>query len=66
MDSFGFDNVISNNNPDPDENIFNSLSQIAFYAVEEAATSLKKLNDKGFSVLHLNVVFKSQSKLRIF
>ena len=42
LDSFGFDSVISNNNADPDENIFNILSHIAFYAVEEAATSLKK------------------------
>ena len=54
---FGFDNVLLNNTNDPDGNIFINLSQIdsVFYAVEEATTSLKKINDKTFSVLHLNV-----------
>ena len=54
---FGFDNVILNNTNDPDENIFNDLGQIdwVFCAVEEAATSLKKISDKTFSVLHLNI-----------
>ena len=44
FDPFDFDNVLLNNTNDPDENIFNNLSQIdsVFYAVEEAATSLKK------------------------
>ena len=57
FDPFGFDNVLLNNTNDLDENILNSLSQIdsVFYSVEEAATSLKKFNDKTFSVLHLNV-----------
>ena len=57
LDPFGFDNVLLNNTNDPDENIFNNLSQIGsvFYAVEEAATSFKKFNDKNFSVLYLNV-----------
>ena len=32
-----------------------------FYAFEEAATSLKKFNDKTFSVLHLNVRSLSQN-----
>ena len=43
FDPFGFDNVLLNNTNDPDENIFNNLSQIdsVFYAVEEAPTSLK-------------------------
>ena len=60
---FGFDNILLNNTNDPDENIFNNLRQIdsAFYAVEEAATSLKKSNDKTFSVLHLNVRSLSQN-----
>ena len=51
FDRFGFDNVLLNNTNDPDKNIFNNLSQIdsVFYAVEEAATSLKKFNDKTFS-----------------
>ena len=57
FDPFGFGNVILNNTNDPDENIFNNLSQIdsVFYAVEEAATRLKQFNDKTFSVLHLTV-----------
>ena len=57
FDPFGFDNVLLNNTNDPDKNIFNNLSQIdsVFYAVEEAATGLKKFDDKTFSVLHLNV-----------
>ena len=57
FDRFGFDNVLLNNTNDPDENMFNNLSQIdsVFYAAEEAATNFKKLNDKTFSVLHLNV-----------
>ena len=57
LDPFGSDNVLLNNTKDPNENIFNNLSQIdsVFYAVEEAATSFKKINDKTFSVLHLNV-----------
>ena len=57
FDPFGFDNVLLNNTNDPDENIFNNLSQIdsVFYVIEEAATSLKKFSDKTFSVLHLNV-----------
>ena len=57
FDPAGFDDVLLNNTNDPDENIFNNLSLIdsVFYAVEEAATSLKKFNDKTFSVLHLNV-----------
>ena len=57
FDAFGFDNVLLNNTNDPDENIFNNLSQIdsVFYAVGEAATSFKKINNKTFSVLHLNV-----------
>ena len=51
FDPFGFDNVLL------DKNIFNNISQIdsVFCAVEEAVTSLKKFNDKIFSVLHLNV-----------
>ena len=57
FDPFGFDNVLLNNTNDPDENIFDNLSQIdsVFYAVEEAATRFKKFNDKTFFVLHLNV-----------
>ena len=45
FDPFGFDNVLLKKTNDPDENMFNSLSQIdlVFYAVEEAATSLKKI-----------------------
>ena len=46
-----FDNVLLNNGNDPDENIFNNESQIidsVFYAVEEAAVSFKKFNDKPF------------------
>ena len=52
FDSFSFDNVLLNNTNDPNENIFNNLSQVesVFYAVEEAATSLKKFNGKTFSV----------------
>ena len=52
FDSFGFDNVLLNNTNDPNENIFNNLSQVdsVFYAVEEAATSLKKFIGKTFSV----------------
>ena len=52
FDSFGFDNVLLNNTNDPNENIFNNLSQVdsAFYAVEEAAASFKKFNGKTFSV----------------
>ena len=52
-----FGNVIFNNTNDPDENIFNNLSQIdsICYALEEAATKFKKISDKTFSVLHLNV-----------
>ena len=51
---FGFQ--LDNTNA-PDENIFHNLCQIdlLFYAFEEAATSLEKINDKTFSVLHLNV-----------
>ena len=57
FDPFGFDSVLLNNTNDPDESIFNNLSQTdsVFYAVEEAPASLKKFNDKTFSVLHLNV-----------
>ena len=57
FEPFGFGNVLLNNTNAPDENIFHNLSQIdsVFYAFEEAATSLKKFNDKTFSVLHLNV-----------
>ena len=49
FNTFGFDNVLLNNTNDSDENIFNNLSQIdsVFYDVEEAATSLKKFNDKS-------------------
>ena len=45
FDPFGFDNIIFNNINDPDENILHNLSQIdtAFYAVEEATTSFKKI-----------------------
>ena len=37
--------------------MFHNLSQIGsvFYAFEEAATSLKKLDDKTFSALYLNI-----------
>ena len=57
FDPLGFDNVLLNNTNAPDENIFHNLCQIdsVFYTFEEAATSLKKFNDKTFSVLHLNV-----------
>ena len=56
FDPFGFDNVFLNNTNGPDENIFNNLSQIdsVFYAVKEAALSFKKINNKTFSMLHLN------------
>ena len=62
LDLFDFDNVLLNNNNDLDESIFHNLSQIGsvFYAVEEAATSLKRFSDKTFCVtLERN---KSQSK----
>ena len=57
FDLFCFYNVLLNNTNDPDKNIFNDLSQIdsVFCAVKEAAASLKKFNDKTFSVLQLNV-----------
>ena len=57
FDHFGFDNVLLNDSNDPDENIFDNLSEIepVFYTVEEAATSLQKFNDKTFFVLTLNV-----------
>ena len=63
FDPYGFGNVILNNTNDPDENIFNNLSQTdsVFYAVEEAATRLKQFNDKTFSVLHLNVKSLNQN-----
>ena len=50
-------NVFSNKTNDPDKNTFNNSNQIdsIFYAIEEAATSFKKFNDKTFSVLKLNV-----------
>ena len=70
FDPFGVDSVLLNNINDLDENIFNNLSQIdsVFYTAEEAATSFKKINDKAFSVLHLNLRslnqnFKSLKKL---
>ena len=49
--------VLLNNKNDPDESIFNNLSQIdsVFCTVEETTTSFKKFNDKTFSVLHMNV-----------
>ena len=55
FDPFGSENVLVNNTNDPGENIFNNISQIGpvFYAVEEAATSFKKFNDKMYSVLQL-------------
>ena len=54
---FGFDNVLLYKTNDPDENLFNNLSQIDPVSdeIEEAATSLKKYNKKTFSVLQLNV-----------
>ena len=63
FDSFGFDNVILNNNKGPDENILNNLSQIDFLfcAIEEAVTSLKKFNDIAFSVLQSSVRSPSQN-----
>ena len=68
FDHFGFDNVLLNNTSDSDKNIFNNLSQIysVCYAVKEAAASLKKFNNKTFSVLHLNVrsLIKTSNPLR--
>ena len=57
FDPFGVDNVLLNNTNNPDENIFNNLSQIdsVFYAAEEAATSFKKFNGKTFSMLHVDI-----------
>ena len=57
FDPLDFDNVLLNSTNDPDENIFNNLSQIdsVFHAVEEAAANFKKFNDKSFSVLHLRI-----------
>ena len=57
FDLFGFDNVLLNKTNDPDKSILNNLSQIdsVFYAVEEVGATLKKFNDKTFSVLYLNV-----------
>ena len=54
FDPFAFDNVLLNNTNDPDENIFNNLSQVdsVTYAI---TASLKKLSFKTLSVLHLNV-----------
>ena len=50
FDPFGFDSVLLNNTNDPDEKIFKNLSQIDYvlYAVEEAATRIKKFSDKLF------------------
>ena len=61
--AFGFDNVLLSNTTEPDENIFNDLSQrdSALYAVEEAAKIFKKFSDKTFSVLYLNVRSLSQN-----
>ena len=43
FDPNGLDNILLNNTNDPDENIFNSLSQkhSVFYVAEEAAKSFK-------------------------
>ena len=48
---------------DPDENVINNSSEIdsVCCAVEEAATNLKKVNDKTFSGLHLNAGSLSQN-----
>ena len=46
--------VFLNNTNDPDEDILSQIDSV-FYAAEEAATILKKVNYKTFSVLHLNV-----------
>ena len=50
FDPFGFDNVLLNITNNPNENIFNNLSQIdsVLYAVEEAATCLKNSVIKFF------------------
>ena len=45
--TFGFDNVLLSNTKDPDQNILRQIDSV-FYAVEKAATSLKKFNDKFF------------------
>ena len=51
FDPFGCDNVLLNNTNNPDGKTFNNLSQVdsVLYAVEEAATSFKKVSDKTFS-----------------
>ena len=63
FDTFGFDNVLLNNNTDLDEKIFNNLSKIdsVFYAVEEAATSFKKFSAKTLRSLNQN--FESLKEL---
>ena len=62
FDPSGFDNVLLDNTNNPDENIFNNLSQLdsVFYAADEAAISTKEFNDKTFSVLQFNVRSLSQ------
>ena len=64
FDPFGFDNVHLNKTNAPDENIFRNLTQIdsVCYGFEEAATSLKKINNKTFLCITLERK-KSQSKL---
>ena len=63
FDPFGSENVLINNTNNPGQNVFNNISQIGpvFYAVEEAATSFKKFNDKMYSVLQLTKRNLSQS-----
>ena len=60
---FSSDNIRLKKTNDPDDNIFNNLSQIdsVFYDVEEAATSLKKFNNETFSLLNLNARIFNQN-----
>lgn len=54
--AFQTDNILLNNNADPDENLYNDISLNSEYVTPaKAAIELKQVDQNNFSILHLNI-----------
>ena len=55
--AFDFERILQNDNQDPDENFFSSLSikDSKYFTPDEAYTELQNFSSGSFSILHLNI-----------
>ena len=65
---FDLQNILLNNNNDPDDNFFNKnrFSDTNYFTIEETKSKLSCCDNKSFSILHLNIrTFKKNFDLLV-